>query len=485
MAQVVHLEFARVGLFLFGPPGFAVSVCLLGQAVTLLLEPVALGTPLGEVPLRAFLARIPRGQQGVGVQQGGLALGQARTGRTEGAFLLGVLLRSPPQLGLGLRMTGAKCLELFFDVRQGHARRQRLLLPVLPFVLQAANLLLREGEPLLQLLHPRFRGGGLCVRLFQCVFQRRDLLFQRGDLRAADLDLLVQAGAPLLVLADARTEVGRLFRQHVDFDLLRRRLRVEPGHALAQVAEVAVQFRQAQVEDRDLFTEVAQLALARQDAGLRVVGADGHGAVDFHQLSLERDAAEAGDRPGQRSRCGQVADDQRAAEQARRQVGETQVVTTHHALRRGDDAMRGNRGRGVRRREQRGPRLRCAGVAGMATGRQPQEADASREWLAALAYGLFQGFEVADHEALGALAQRHVDQRRELAAHGQKVGHEPQYVVAPCGLAGLFQQGEHLAGAGAQPFMAAFQPFQYLDAAADAAAPLAQLGRALCRFVAQ
>ena len=42
---------------------------------------------------------------------------------------------------------------------------------------------------------------------------------------------------------------------------------------------------------------------------------------------------------------------------------------------------------------------------------------------------------------------------------------------------GLLEQGEHLADAGAEAFVAAFEPFQHLDAAGQAAALGAQIAQ--------
>src|SRR5262249_23184832 len=109
-----------------------------------------------------------------------------------------------------------------------------------------------------------------------------------------DDDFLVQARAPLPVLADPRAQVRLLFGEHVDFDLLRRDAAVALADALAQRVKLAFDFADAPVQRHALLAHLPRLALTRQDAGLGVVRADGQGAVGFEQLTLERHAAAVG-----------------------------------------------------------------------------------------------------------------------------------------------------------------------------------------------
>ena len=74
-------------------------------------------------------------------------------------------------------------------------------------------------------------------------------------------------------------QIGGLFRQHFDGLLLSRVLRLQGGQALAQVEQVLLGVGDALVERGDPLPQLAQFALARQDAALAVVRADGEGAV--------------------------------------------------------------------------------------------------------------------------------------------------------------------------------------------------------------
>src|SRR5205823_6035821 len=100
------------------------------ESMPLLLEPVALGAPLGETGLRPFFPRIPCRQQSVGMQQRGFAVRQARARGGEGTCFLTVLVLALPQVSLNLTMTRTKALELLLDVRQRYLRRERFLLQV-------------------------------------------------------------------------------------------------------------------------------------------------------------------------------------------------------------------------------------------------------------------------------------------------------------------------------------------------------------------
>ena len=140
----------------------------------------------------------------------------------------------------------------------------------------------------------------------------------------------------------------------------------------------------------------------------------------------------------------------------------------------------GSRGSGSARRTY-GRCREPSGTWGPARRRQRQKAHAARKWLVPLAQCLGELIGVAHQETLGAFAQGQIDERSVLAADGQEVGENAQDGAPRAGVR-LLQQGEHFARAGAESLVAALQAFQYLDAAEQAAALLAQVGSALRSF---
>ena len=112
---------------------------------------------------------------------------------------------------------------------------------------------------------------------------------------------------------------------------------VELGHALAQLGQVLLRLGNAAVQVRDLLAQFAQLAFARQDAGLGVVRADGQRAVRLEQFALQRDEAKAAvwaamARAAARSRTMSVRPSNWPASRSARDVA------GDHLLRRGDHA---------------------------------------------------------------------------------------------------------------------------------------------------
>ena len=132
--------------------------------------------------------------------------------------------------------------------------------------------------------------------------------------------------AALAVLADARTQVGRLLGQHVDLLLAVLGPIVEQRQRLAQIDQVAVQFGQAAIQVGDLFAQFAQFALARQNAGLGVMRADRQRAVRFQQFAAQRDEAMARRCASECAGRREIADDQRAASKLRGQIGQFGMV---------------------------------------------------------------------------------------------------------------------------------------------------------------
>src|SRR5262249_6143377 len=143
-------------------------------------------------------------------------------------------------------------------------------------------------------------------------------LLEAAHLAPADDDFFVQALAPLPVLADARAQVRLLLGEHVDLALLRLDAAVALADALAQRDEVAFDVGDAPVRRGGLLPQFAQLALARQDAGLGVVRTDRQRAVSLQQFAPERHAAAVRAQRGDGPRGGEVAHDQGAAQEARR-----------------------------------------------------------------------------------------------------------------------------------------------------------------------
>src|SRR5262249_20909661 len=90
--------------------------------------------------------------------------------------------------------------------------------------------------------------------------------------------------------------------------------------AQAKAGQIAVRFGDAPIEAGDLLEQLAQLALAGENAGLAVKGAHRDRAVRFQQLSSQGDEAKAGDVSGEIAGRGQVADDERPAQKLRGKV---------------------------------------------------------------------------------------------------------------------------------------------------------------------
>ena len=136
----------------------------------------------------------------------------------------------------------------------------------------------------------------------------------------------MQTFAALAVLAEAGAQVGGLLGQDIDFLLLVRDPRIQGGDPVAEVGKILVGLANPSVQVDGPLPQLAQLALARQDAGLGVMGADGQCAVRFEQFALEGDqpvaAGVGGDGPGRR----QVADDEGSPQKLGRQVGQFRAV---------------------------------------------------------------------------------------------------------------------------------------------------------------
>ena len=147
----------------------------------------------------------------------------------------------------------------------------------------------------------------------------------------------MQAVAALAVLAKPPAQVGRLLRQDIDRFLQGHGLAIEPGDALTQIAKIALGFRQAALQLHHLLAQFAQLALARQDAGLRVMRADGYRAVGIEHLSLQGDEAMAAGVPGDGAGRIQVPDDQRLAKQLCRQIAQLRMLAGDQVLCQGHD----------------------------------------------------------------------------------------------------------------------------------------------------
>ena len=73
---------------------------------------------------------------------------------------------------------------------------------------------------------------------------------------------------------------------------------------------------------------------------------------------------------------------------------------------------------------------------------------------------------------------------RPLATYRQEVGDHAQH-AAPRARLGLFEQGQHFADAGAEPFVIVLEPLQNFDPARQAAAFLPQNGKLLAGPITQ
>ena len=136
-------------------------------------------------------------------------------------------------------------------------------------------------QPIVQHLHQRLRLGRLRLARAPGFFQRLHLLLDALDLLAADGDFLVQALPTILMALDTRAQIGRLFSEDGDFFLALRNRVFYGLQLIAQGLAGAFSIGNAPVEFAELFAQLAPFALAREDSGLRVMGADGQRAVRF------------------------------------------------------------------------------------------------------------------------------------------------------------------------------------------------------------
>src|SRR5205823_4241656 len=100
--------------------------------------------------------------------------------------------------------------------------------------------------------------------------QSGNFLLDAADLRPAQLHFFVQSFAALSALANAGTEVAFLLDEYIDFLLQALRLAVERGDLVVQPGEFDFRVGNVLIERGSLFAQLAQLALARKDAALRM-----------------------------------------------------------------------------------------------------------------------------------------------------------------------------------------------------------------------
>ena len=208
-----------------------------------------------------------------------------------------------------------------------------------------------------------------------------------------------------------------------------------------------------------------------------MVTAHGQGAVGFEQGPVERDETQAGDALGDRPGRDEIVDEERAAQQQGRQIGQLRMIAGDDLLRRRDQAgMIGSDGAGRLADPADERQLHVAKHRKRFVRRGPKrhEADAARERLRMLAERLPQLGHVADDEALGPVAERQIDESGMLALHGQEVGdHAEDRLPRP--RLRLFEQLEDLADADAEAFVTPQQAFEDVDPAGESAPILAKL----------
>ena len=316
-------------------------------------------------------------------------------------------------------------------------------------------------------------GGLACLRpgslaAGRVLFQPLRFLVQKGNHLGQLFQLELLAGHLLPQVAD-------LARRDADLGLDGLEARLHALQPAAQRGLVRLGHGDLRIEVGDLPPQVAQLALPRDDARPGEQGADGERAVGLQQLAGQGEEAQP---PAGRTRRGpeaarvrQVVCYHHVAEHLSRQAREGRVLAAK--VRVG-----GRRQFRQERIDGRGPALVRA---------ERYEAHTPRDWPEG-GNQVVQPRAVADDEALRRLAERQVDQRRDLARHGQQVGGQADHVrehgrrggrrrvgadlAVPHG--GFRNAAEDLPHAGADPLQAALQAVEHVHAAQEVAAADAQ-----------
>src|SRR4029077_19389699 len=152
-------------------------------------------------------------------------------------------------------------------------------------MIELAERVFRPFQAGVQFLHLPLRLLGLSAGFLPGGLQGGDVTFDDAELATAERAFLVQAFTPLPMLADAAAKIGCLRVQCLELFPRRIDSAVRLAESISQFRQGSLSIRDALIDGDELQAQLAQLALARDDAGLRVVPADGEHTIRLHDLT--------------------------------------------------------------------------------------------------------------------------------------------------------------------------------------------------------
>ncbi len=153
--------------------------------------------------------------------------------------------------------------QTFFDLGQrDFGGRQRLLL-LLPSGIALTDLALGAFEASLQRLDPLIRFIGLGLGLTPCLIHLGNVMLQDTDLGATQCHFFGQSLVPLAMLTEARSRIGLLLRQNLDFLLQSGGLGFQIAHLVSNARQLGLGLFGASVQLDGFLSQLPQLAFAR------------------------------------------------------------------------------------------------------------------------------------------------------------------------------------------------------------------------------
>ena len=385
-----------------------------------------------------FLLRERRSHAAGSVEHGEQAALDAVAGRGEGRRAVDGLALPPAKFGVDLSQALAEPIAFGGGATQRHLGFRVHSLAAIAFPFPPRDLGLKRPEPRLHRLGFVLRVLGLAPRRDPLRLALPHFVFEVPRLGIQQFERFVESFDEVPLGHDSLVNVAGFAREHADLGVHGVDHAVEFVRLASQTDEFPLGRGDLASQGVELFAEVAEFALPRNEAAFTRGRADSQGAVRFEQFSGPRDVSEVGELGREAARRLERVDEPDRAEQLFGKPGQVFAFATDETRER-----IGSRDRG---------RVRV----------QRNQPDAAGDVSDGRGDGVDRG-RILHHESLGGVAESQFHERGHLAWNRQEIRHEADDVRKR----GLRRAAflEHVPNAGAEALLRFLQAFEHLDAA--------------------